>query len=191
VGSAISGGAIPPNVTAYAYVDGGYVRAVLKQNNHPFDFNPRRPSNETVLSAGALGAADIVLTRVFYYDAIPEDEEERAQHEAYLQRIESLPDTFVGSPGYLRHRKRRWREQKAVDVQLTVDAIEVAYSGHVQVITLIAGDLDFVPLVESIRRAGPHVIVGAYEDSLARELRAAADRVVLFDHRLSFGEWPN
>jgi uncharacterized protein (TIGR00288 family) len=90
--------------------------------------------------------------------------------------VRRLPDTHVGE-GYAR-RRRGVLQQKGVDVRLAVDALEAAVAQRVRIIGPVAGDADFVPLVEAIRRAGPHMVVLAFRESLAAELRGAADRVV-------------
>lgn len=126
-----------------------------------------------------LGGRRIVPVRLFYYDALDDNgpEPERAAFAAYLDAVEQLADTSVAT-GYVKSSRRRGREQKAVDVQLAVDALEAALTGRADVIALVAGDGDFAPLAEAVRRAGPHCIVLAFPNSLARELRMAADRVV-------------
>src|SRR3712207_6530278 len=99
--------------------------------------------------------------RTFYYNALAEDESTPAktkQLEAHLEWVRHLPDTEVRE-GYVRPSLRRKRQQRGVDVQLAVDALEAAYARHVKALALVTGDIDFVPLVEAIRRAGPHVFV--------------------------------
>jgi uncharacterized LabA/DUF88 family protein len=58
-----------------------------------------------------------------------------------------------------------------------------AFNGRYSVAILVSGDADYVPVVNEVRRAGPHVIVAAASDpspsskfQYSPELRAAADR---------------
>ena len=90
-----------------------------------------------------------------------------------------MPDTHVVE-GQVRQGKRR-PEQKGVDVQLAVDALQAANRGVVGAIALVSGDADFIPLVKAVRDVGPHVIVIAFKESLSPDLRTAADRVVVLD----------
>ena len=69
------------------------------------------------------------------------------------------------------------REQKGVDVRLAVEMLSDAQAGHLDVALLLAGDADFVPLVDEVRRHGVNVVVIAVETSLADTLRRAADEV--------------
>jgi len=128
----------------------------------------------------------IFLDRVIYYDARP-DEGSSAELEEYWRAIELLPDTEIGF-GVLRGRKRR---QKQVDTLIAVDMLEGAFTGLYQVALLIAGDADFVPIVQAVRRKGLMVVVAGAKESLADELRQAADRVRIIDIASSAGaEFP-
>lgn len=168
----------------YVYIDAGYVRATLKQAGVQDEFDPRAYANyvgdqrfmNTTLWA-------LQPTRIFVYDAVDDDPQTpEAAHEAqrrtaHLARVQRLPDTHVVT-GFLRRGQRGQRQQKGVDVALAVDALEAASAQRVKAIALVAGDADFAPLADAVRRAGPHVIVIAFPSSLAAELRAAADRVI-------------
>ena len=117
-------------------------------------------------------------SRIFIYGAIDEESRDTSAVEAWLKRNGEEFDTHVrwgrlaGTPG-----KGRGARQKAVDVQLAVDAVVGAGRGIFDVALLLAGDADFVPVVEAIREAGPLVAVYAFKKSLAAELHTAADHV--------------
>jgi uncharacterized LabA/DUF88 family protein len=181
---AMSSAPFVPKVPAYAYIDGGFIRQRLAEIGCATEVDPNSPAREAVARL-YVASGQVVLSRVFYYDAVAEDD---AVQPAYLNKIDSLPDTFVASTGFLRQRRNKSRGQKAVDVQLAVDALEAAYSRTVGAIVLITGDLDLLPLIEAIRRAGPHVILGTVEGHVAQELCSAADRVTVFQEA-SMRKW--
>lgn len=166
-----------PNIKScyvyYVYIDAGYIQGQLKQGNCNIEFNPDRLAQ--YITSESLYTSPVHAVRKFYYDALDEDAEPKVieKQKAYLDKVRSLKDTHVVL-GKIRKSKKK--EQKGVDVQLAVDALEAAKSGSVDVIALIAGDADFVPLVEAIRRAGPHVFVIAFNSSVALDLKNAADR---------------
>jgi uncharacterized LabA/DUF88 family protein len=148
------------------------------------EFDPRIPAKFVGTSQRVqVGGRDFVVDRVFYYDAIDEtaDEAEALRMDEYLRRVENLPEVKVGNPGFLRRAARRGREQKGVDVQLAVDALEWAYGRHNAAIALVSGDADFAPLMEAIRHTGTYAFVVAWEQHLAPPLRSAADRVILLE----------
>jgi uncharacterized LabA/DUF88 family protein len=75
--------------------------------------------------------------------------------------------------------KRAAGRSKAVDVALTTEVLTPAAEGRYEVAVIFAGDGDYVPLVEAVKRMGRHVVVGFFEDSgLSPELRIAADQFV-------------
>jgi hypothetical protein len=71
--------------------------------------------------------------------------------------------------------KRKKLRQKKVDVQLVVDALEHAFRGNMSRVCLVAGDLDFAPLVECLVRLGTYVEVIYEPTSAAVDLYQAAD----------------
>lgn len=118
------------------------------------------------------------ISRTFIYGAIDEGNAETQGVEAWLKRNDEEIDTHVrwgrlaGTPG-----KGRRARQKAVDVQLAVDAVAGAARGVFDVALLLAGDADFVPVVEAVRESGPLVAIYGFQSSLSDHLRRAADRI--------------
>lgn len=115
---------------------------------------------------------------MFFYDAIDENapEQKKKDFQAYLAKVEQISYVAVVT-GFVRPGKKKRREQKGVDVQIAVDALEAASSGRADAIVLIAGDADFCPLAEAVRRAGPFMLVFGYRLSMSSELRYSADVV--------------
>jgi uncharacterized LabA/DUF88 family protein len=76
----------------------------------------------------------------------------------------------------------RVRRQAGVDVDVACAALELvhAYGRGVELV-LVAGDGDFLPLVEAARRAGARVAVAAFAHSLSPALADAADAVYDMD----------
>lgn len=159
--------------SCYLYIDAAYVRERLKEANYNIEFNPDRLA-EYARSA-PLYEATIHVIRRFFYDAIDENAKPEVIEKqiAYLDKVKGLNDTHVVLGNV---RKSKKKEQKGVDVQLAVDALEAAQLGIVDVIAILSGDEDFVPLVEAIRRAGPHVFVLAFNSCVTKGLKDAADR---------------
>ncbi|MHB8867482.1 MAG: NYN domain-containing protein [Thermoleophilia bacterium] len=165
----------PNYYSAYAYIDANYIRSTLKQAGQPGDFDPSGLWPH--LNAYAAGRP-VVPSRMFFYDAIDEaaSEDQRKQLQTYLEMVEEISCVAVVT-GFVRAGKRKRREQKGVDVQIAVDALEAALSGRADAIVLVAGDADFCPLAEAVRRAGAFMLVFGYKGSMSRELRHSADVV--------------
>lgn len=166
----------PPET--YLFIDGGYLRKVADE-----------------LMQAVFGIpADIDLAavrrnlsphprRVFYYDCLNDvhkdgesdsDFDLRVQkQQAAFDAIQSL-DGFHVRLGSVSGKNRKIR-QKKVDVLLAVDTLDHAFRKNMQQVFLIAGDLDFVPLVDSLIRLGTYVRIIYQPRSAARGLYSAAD----------------
>src|SRR5688500_6189105 len=168
---------------AHAFVDGAYLRQLARAAGLPLA-NPRLLANNVAFdnrlqSWGAVESAGrtTALTRVVYYDARPDDDAEApTELREYWSEIELLNDTELGFGSLRGGTKRRPPRQKAVDTLIAVDMLVGAFSRLFQVAILIAGDADFVPLVNEVRRQGIMVAVAASETSMSQDLRRSADR---------------
>lgn len=167
---------------AHGFVDGGYLRCRSRELKLPW-VDPSMLLHAVVYRshvqewgrAPHVVSSPIALTRVAYYDALPDDGgTDPDDLRGYLRCVERLPDTELGF-GLLRGRHRR---QKGVDTQLSVDMVVGAFTGAFQVAVLVAGDADFIPAVQEVKRRGVLVVVAACESSLSEDLVAAADRFV-------------
>lgn len=154
------------------FIDGGYLRGQFK-NEGPWQVRPAKLA-EALLAhwTGPWRGKPITPSRYFWFDAIAADEPKVRE---YVKRIELLPDTAVEEGRVVAGRNRR---QKGVDGRLAVVALSGAHRRVYDVAFLVAGDADFVPLVTAIREVGPLVVVAGFDDSMAEELRKAADRAI-------------
>ena len=167
---------------AHVFIDGGYLRHLASDNNRPL-YNPRSLSSQIVEHreiqswAGIQTAIlNVRLARIIYYDA-KSDEQEDEELKDYWAAVELLPDVELGF-GSVRGRPRR---QTAVDTLIAVDMVVGAFTKLFSVAVLLSGDSDFVPVVDEVRRCGVMVVVAADQESLAEDLRRAADRFVPID----------
>src|SRR5688500_5890274 len=137
---------LPPIM--YGYVDASYVRRELLDAGLNPEFDPRRIFRNVY---------SYEPRRLYFYDALDNDPAKQTQQNAYLDRLERLPQVHLHS-GEIRVQKRN-RRQKGVDVALACDALIAAFRGHAEIISIVAGDGDFVPLVRALREFGPLVHV--------------------------------
>jgi uncharacterized LabA/DUF88 family protein len=166
----------PP--TEYLFIDGGCLRATVQG-----------------ISKRYLGHADGVaisfaelrreFDKVFYYDAVPA-QEYNEEREAWIERIAPQTDAFAkirALPGFhvqlgdLRGRAGNQR-QKRVDVQIAVDMLLHTFRNNMERCTLLAGDVDFQPLLEALIREGMFVDVW-HPPQASSALLDAADSAVL------------
>lgn len=74
------------------------------------------------------------------------------------------------------------RKTRAVDINITIDALTHVYNKSADIIFIISGDGDFLPLINEIKRMGKLAIVGALSEGLEDELKYTADRFYSLDH---------
>jgi uncharacterized LabA/DUF88 family protein len=166
---------------AYLFIDGGYLR--------------KRHAEAMQRVFGAMGELDFeiiqrwfqnryALRRIFYYDCLHDIKETAAETDQQLAlRVQKQQQLFatirslrgvhvrlgrlVGNPGNVR--------QKGVDVLLSVEMLDNAFRKNMEAALLLAGDADFVPLVEAVTRLGTWVEVVHAPRTASKELCAAAD----------------
>jgi uncharacterized protein (TIGR00288 family) len=71
--------------------------------------------------------------------------------------------------------RTRERGSKRVDITLSVDMLVHAYQKNYDVAVLIAGDEDYVPLVEAVKNTGRRVFLWFVASGLSPALKRSAD----------------
>ncbi|SRR6266478_1858943 len=121
--------------------------------------------------------------RAFFYDCVDDEKRSGEADADHLKRVEAQESYFrkIGDLqgfhirlGSLRGAPKK-RRQKEVDVLLVADMLTHGYDGNMDKAILIAGDLDFRPVVEALVRRGVFVEVWYEPKSGAAELPGAAD----------------
>lgn len=145
------------------FIDGGYLREGFKK-----EFPDDRISIEGFQSlvnylVGLVGYGNIKgeLIRTYYYDAIVNEteKEKRVEQSSFFARMRNVPFCTVRL-GRLKKTREGYR-QKGVDILMAIDMLSKAYANHYEIAILLAGDGDFVDLVEAAKDAGKR-IYGAY-----------------------------
>lgn len=110
---------------------------------------------------------NLELVRTHYYTSIVGDD----------QRLEAVADDLkrAGIEAPRLFKKQRTRPGKAVDISLAVEMLSHAHRRNFDAAVLVAGDRDYVPLVEAVIREGQRVFVWFVTSGLSSELRQAAD----------------
>lgn len=107
------------------------------------------------------------VVRRYYYTSAPGDLDAREAIEEELRGIGiEAPRVF--------HRPKTGRS-KRVDITLATDMLSHAHRHNYDVAVLVAGDADYVPLVEAVKREGQQVALWFVKDGLSPALRGSAD----------------
>ncbi len=175
------------------FIDGNYLRTELR---NLFDGDDRinyHVLGDNLRQWARYLDAEPHLVRAYYYDAIWEippsldsdDTEEYHKQKAYLEKIEDT-DLFEVRKGRIRDGKRE-REQKGVDVLISIDMISKAYENHYDVAVLVSGDDDLLDVVKTVKNSGKNVMGAFFPKSISKRLRDSFD----FKHIFSEGEMKN
>jgi uncharacterized LabA/DUF88 family protein len=123
------------------------------------------------------------VLRVGYYTSVVGDDlhvmgirRELAEIEAPRSRMSSIqicPFVFK--------RSSKSKKNKIVDVNLTIDVLRHTYQNDLDIVCLMAGDGDYLPLVKEVMRQGKQVYVFAFSSGLTEALKSTADRFQLLD----------
>jgi uncharacterized LabA/DUF88 family protein len=140
------------------FIDGAYVDKLFQ--NHLGGLRVDLGKFAQHMSAGA------DLLRTYYYHCLPyqsspptSDEKQRfSSAEKYMAALSRLP-RFQVRLGRLEYRGKRHDGspifvQKRVDILLGVDMVELAATRQIARAILVAGDSDFLPAVEVVKRHG-------------------------------------
>jgi uncharacterized LabA/DUF88 family protein len=165
------------DATRYLFIDGSYAREIYRRAMEVFG------------ATGELWPENIARQidnprpfRTFFYDCLDDlrrDNEGDADFKARLQsqeqyfaRIQSTRALHLRLGTLTGSRRRR---QKEVDVLLAVDMLTHGFNRNMTHATLLAGDLDFRPIVEALVRAGIFIEVWNEQRSASQDLARAAD----------------
>jgi NYN domain len=119
--------------------------------------------------------------RSHYYASSTGDEPKLASIREALWKLGFHPEVFKRDSGTKR--------SKGVDIALAKDFLCNAFNDNYDVAVLFAGDGDYVPMVEEVKRMGKVVYVAAfYESGLSPTLRLASDECFGID-KFFFDQW--
>jgi len=113
------------------------------------------------------------VIRTYYYTSVKGSQDKIDEIQANLKSIGiEAPRVF---------KKNKTRGSKRVDISLATDMLMHASRKNIDIAVLIAGDEDYVPLVEAVKLEGCRLFLWFFEEGLSPSLRIAADRFVNLD----------
>ena len=111
--------------------------------------------------------------RAHYYTSAVGDEEKITSVTNHLWQIGFQPRVFK--------KKKGQNKAKGVDIALTTDMLSNAYHDNYEAAVLYAGDGDYVPLVEEVKRLGKVVYVTFFDAGLNHDLVLVSDSFLRLD----------
>ncbi len=107
------------------------------------------------------------LIRSYYYTCANADE----------NRIIEIQDELIccGITDPRVFKKKNKIRSKRVDITLATEMLSHSYNDNFEVAVLVAGDEDYVPLVQEVKRAGKQVALWFLKDGLSNHLKRECD----------------
>ena len=122
--------------------------------------------------------------RISYYQTIPGDDQ---KFDAANQAISDIGYKYKMLTGAsnrtgqgalmprLFKKTAKNAKTKSVDINIAVDFLRQTYSDNYEILFLLSGDGDYLPLLEEAGRKGKQVWVAAFSKGLSKSIRFAAD----------------
>lgn len=162
------------DIRNYAFIDGNYFRLayidtmaqffgpdVISFDFHHLDFAGLRPK--------------LQASKIFFYDSVNEDAPDKDERQAFLDQIGTLDGFHVRRGSFSKSKSPKRAKQKQVDIQLAVDMLTHTHNKNIWHGSLIAGDVDFKPLVDALVNQGLHLHLYYERKSGSKHLIRAAD----------------
>ena len=105
--------------------------------------------------------------------AVEEYHSPGAQYMMTSEVVNLIPRVF--------RKQKRSTKTKSVDINLCVDVMDYVRQNALDSVFLVTGDVDYLPLIEAVMRAGKHVYVAALSSGLSPRIRTTADSFLLLD----------
>lgn len=170
---------VPKNSRFMVFVDGENL--AIRYKNHISENNIDQPNHVKhekdvyVWSSYANRHThqNCTLIRSFYYTCAKGDH-------AKIERLEDeLIDCGISDPRVFK--KNTNNRSKRVDITLATDMLSNAYHDNYDVAVLVAGDEDYVPLIQEVKRTGKQVAVWFFENGLSKHLKKESDQFLDID----------
>jgi uncharacterized LabA/DUF88 family protein len=108
------------------------------------------------------------VIRKYYYTSLSGDDNK-------IKEIKRKLKEEVGIEAPRVFKKIKNRDSKQVDISLATDMLTHAFRKNYEIAILIAGDGDYVPLVEAVQMEGCRVFLWFFEEGLNPSLKLKAD----------------
>ena len=78
-------------------------------------------------------------------------------------------------------KEKQGAQSKGVDIQMTVDILSNIYRDNIDTVYLIAGDGDYLPIIDEAIRMGKQIYLSAFSEGLNPKLEHKVDQFYLLD----------
>lgn len=116
------------------------------------------------------------IVRIFYYTSLKGDDDK------LTMVFDALKALGVTDPKVFK--KKPNNKTKRVDITLATNMLSHAYNNNFDIAVLVAGDEDYIPLVQELKHCGKQISLWFLEDGLSKALKRECDH--FFDMKKIF-----
>jgi len=169
------GGNNPGLAKLMGFIDGGYLREQFKQkfNSDEINFDILKDQLVKIFNANCEGHYKGDMTRIYYYDGrVNHTDSKFNEQEEYFAKIRNIGGYEVrfGRLKPTGEKRSGPLKQKGVDVRMAVDMITKAYLNHYDFAIMLAGDDDFLDVVNAVKDTGKRVYGIYFSERISKEL---------------------
>ena len=158
----------------------------LKAGKKPADGVVHEP-DVFVWHPGVATISHFHLFRVCYYTTVVGDDAKVVDAKEKLARVvfraQSGPQAQISGQivPVVFKKPERSRKTRVVDIHLVIEVMKYAFSNTVDLVYLISGDQDYLPLITEVMHQGKQVYVGALSSGLGQPLTYSCDEFFNLD----------
>jgi len=131
------------------------------------------------------GPHPINIIRATYYTCVVGDDERVSEIASEIRGLKFNRHYESKLPEFLSpiifKKSNKSAKAKGVDIQLTVDILTHTYQNNLDVVYLISGDGDYLPVISEVMRNGKQVYLAALSKGLNQKLINSVDKFINLD----------
>jgi len=124
------------------------------------------------------------VQRVNYYTSVVGDDQKIHQMSDSISQVgysftydpdPEIPEASAQIVPLVFKKDRQSRKTRNVDIQIIIDVMRHAISHDIEIVYLLTGDGDYLPLIHEVMRHGKQVYLSAFSSGLHPRLRSSVD----------------
>ena len=130
------------------------------------------------------------IVRVSYYTSVTGDENLMQETRDYIANVDyefsydpdpSVPIASAQIVPFIFKKDRKSRKTRNVDINIVIDIMRHSLSHDPEIIYILSGDGDYMPLIQETMRHGKQVYLSAFSSGLYPQLKSTVDLFKLLD----------
>ena len=122
------------------------------------------------------------IIRATYYTSATGSDELLNTISSEIKRLKFKQGSYSALPdnlqSYVIKKAKKEKKSKGVDIKMVVDILSNVYQNNTDIVYILSGDGDFLPVIKECQRNGKVIFLGAFEAGLNKSLLNYIDRFI-------------